>query len=69
MDKAGQLVRDSGHFSLRSHNPQLSLLPTAVIALNHKIGHVTLLTLPCTWLLFAPGIKSKLISVANEASS
>lgn len=48
------------------HPPQPSLWPITVIVLNHKTGHVTLLTLHCTWLPFAPEIKSKLITMAHE---
>lgn len=60
MDKAGPLTWASGCFSLPSQGSQLSLLPTTVMVINHKTGHITLWTLHCTRHPLAPGITSKL---------
>lgn len=43
------------------------LVANSVIVLHHKIECVILLGLHCTWLPFASGIKSQLISVAPES--
>lgn len=68
MDKAGQLVWAPEHFSLCPYNLAVFVANCrdAVMVFNHETGHTALLTLPCTWLPLAPGIKSKLISMAHE---
>lgn len=65
MDKAGQ-ISEPLSASLCIPTTQPSFLPTTEIILNNKTEPVTLLALHHTWLTFAPGIKSKLMSMAQE---